>query len=129
MSRWQDVSYPLGSTLTKFVEDKGTQSVLETSIVNILLTRKGEMPWNPEFGSDFLNMVFEPADTITESDLRRICSRDVATWDDRVELLSLTFAKPDPDILNVEVVYRATKKNIDEESTFEFSTNSSGELL
>lgn len=129
MSRWKDVSYPLGNSLSKFVEDKGDRSVLETSIINILLTRKGEMPGMPEFGSDFLNMVFEPLDDITEARIEKICRRDVAKWDDRVELRNVTFSRPDPNVLNVLCEYVEVKNNITDEREFRFSTNSSGELI
>lgn len=45
-----------------------TQSQIKSNLINLLLTSKGERPFNPQFGSNFKKLLFEPlTDTLTES--------------------------------------------------------------
>jgi phage baseplate assembly protein W len=38
--------------------------------MHLILTRKGERLYNPEFGTDLLRFIFEPNDTSTYSDIK-----------------------------------------------------------
>ena len=40
-------------------------SAIKQSIVNLLLTNKGERPFNPDYGSDIRSYLFEPLDYAT----------------------------------------------------------------
>jgi phage baseplate assembly protein W len=38
--------------------------------MHLLLTRKGERFYNPEFGTDLMRFIFEPNDSLTYSDIK-----------------------------------------------------------
>jgi phage baseplate assembly protein W len=38
--------------------------------MHLILTRKGERLYNPEFGTDLLRFIFEPNDSVTYSDIK-----------------------------------------------------------
>jgi phage baseplate assembly protein W len=51
-----------------FKSTLSTQSQIKSNLINLLLTSKGERPFNPQFGSNFKRLLFEPlTDTLTES--------------------------------------------------------------
>jgi len=85
-NRWSDIAYPFGSTLSEFVQPKDDLAVLRTSIINILLTRKGERVMRPEFGCGLPDMPFEPNDP-TQVALIEQEVRDALEQDDRIVLL------------------------------------------
>jgi phage baseplate assembly protein W len=51
-----------------FKSTLSTQTQIKSNLINLLLTSKGERPFNPQFGSDFKKLLFEPlTDILTES--------------------------------------------------------------
>lgn len=66
-------------------------------VTNVINTRKGERLFNPEFGIELEDELFEVADEETSFDLLRIIADAVAEFEPRVTLLSgLSFVTPDP---------------------------------
>ena len=43
---------------------------IRADLMHLLLTRKGERLYNPEFGTDLMKYIFQPNDTITYSDIK-----------------------------------------------------------
>jgi phage baseplate assembly protein W len=43
---------------------------IRADLMHLLLTRKGERFYNPEFGTDLLKFIYEPNDTLTYSDIK-----------------------------------------------------------
>jgi phage baseplate assembly protein W len=51
-----------------FKSTLSTQAQIKSNLINLLLTSKGERPFNPRFGSDFKKLLFEPlTDVLTDS--------------------------------------------------------------
>ena len=51
-----------------FKSTLSTQTQIKSNLINLLLTSKGERPFNPQFGSNFKRLLFEPlTDILTES--------------------------------------------------------------
>ena len=51
-----------------FKSTLSTQAQIKSNLINLLLTNKGERPYNPNFGSDLKKLLFEPlTDTLTNS--------------------------------------------------------------
>jgi len=122
------LSYPCGSTIEEFLRDKGDKSVIRSSILNILFTRRGERVMLPEFGSSLPDLVFEPNDEITEQELIRVVKDDVETWDPRIEIIGTQMHKPEtnPNQLEVTVRYRMKKTSQEDTDEFTFSVSSGG---
>ena len=47
---------------------------------NLLLTRKGERPFQPEFGSDVYSLLFENMSESLDEELKETLSKDIKFW-------------------------------------------------
>jgi phage baseplate assembly protein W len=59
---------------------------IKNSIRNILLTRRGERPFNPAFGSNLKQYLFEPADPITKASMEQEIRYSIGEQEPRVEI-------------------------------------------
>jgi phage baseplate assembly protein W len=49
-------------------DDKGA---IKSDLMHLILTRKGERLYMPEFGTNLLKYIFEPNDNVTQEDIKR----------------------------------------------------------
>jgi phage baseplate assembly protein W len=61
-------------------------AVLVNSIRNLLSTPRGSYPFDPEYGSNLYQMVFEPADRTTEESIKFETVDRIKFYDDRVKI-------------------------------------------
>ena len=59
---------------------------VEQSVENILLTNKGEKPFQPNFGSDLRRLLFELNTVVTEPQVRRTIVKALQDYEPRVEV-------------------------------------------
>jgi len=106
--RWSDIAYPWKATLIDFVTPKPDVDVLKTSIINILLTRKGERVMRPTFGSDISDMVFELNDDILLAVLGEAVREAIEMWDDRIEFVDFNAERNEHTIETKILIRNAT---------------------
>mgnify|MGYP001408833335 FL=1 len=73
---------------------KQTQTLLEqtkSNIRNLLLTRRGERLGNPTFGSELLNVVFEPINDDTQNSIEEKIRASIAEFLPHVKVVRVTF--------------------------------------
>ena len=58
------------------------------SIENILMTSPGERLFNPEFGSDIEELLFEPLDEDTTIKIENELIRAIGRWEGRIRILN-----------------------------------------
>lgn len=61
-------------------------NAVKQSIKNLLLTRPGERPFQPNLGSDLYKILFEPMDILTVEGLKGIITSCIAKYEPRVKL-------------------------------------------
>ena len=90
MSRnWADTAYAgWGPALASFVDLRDDSDVLKTSVINLVMTRRGERVMRCDFGSEILGQLHEPNDEIaavvaTES------VRSALESDDRIQMVKV----------------------------------------
>ena len=85
------------------VKDK---AAIVQAIQGILLTRKGERPFQPELGCDVQNMLFEPLDYASAGTIKQEIRETIDRYEPRVTVTKLD-CTPDFDNngYNVEVQY------------------------
>jgi phage baseplate assembly protein W len=85
------------------VKDK---AAIVQAIQGILLTRKGERPFQPELGCDVQNMLFEPLDYASAGTIKQEIRETIGRYEPRVTVEKLT-CEPDFDNngYNVEMQY------------------------
>ena len=88
------------------VKDK---AAIVQAITGILLTKKGERPFQPELGCEIQNLLFEPLDYATSANLKRLILYSIQQFEPRIEVTRLS-CKPnyDDNGFDVEMVYIIT---------------------
>ena len=68
---------------------------VKQSVKNLILTFRGERPFNPDLGSNVRALLFEPADYFTEFDLKEAIEETVLNFEPRVRLLNTDVTSED----------------------------------
>lgn len=63
-----------------FAQSQTALEATKTNLISLLLTRKGERPFEPELGSDLHSLVFAQMDTEYEANVKSAIDRAVAQW-------------------------------------------------
>ena len=63
---------------------------IKQSVKNLILTNKGERPFNPRLGSNVRGLLFEPADPFTALDIKEAIKETINNYEPRVKLLDVT---------------------------------------
>jgi len=81
-------------------------SAIKQSIVNLLMTNKGERVYQPEYGSDLRRFLFEPMDFATAAAIQNNIISTIKKFEPRIGVLSLE-ATPnfDDNGFDVEMTY------------------------
>jgi len=91
------MAYPFAGTGVAGVFDpKRVEQCYESALRNILMTEKGSVPWNPEFGSSIASFVFDLNDAITQNLLMYYAFEDIQAQEPRLRIVDL-YASFDPD--------------------------------
>ena len=84
---------------------RGDQAVKQ-SVLNILLTKRGEKPFDPNFGTNITGQLFENFDPIVETILDGEIRTSLRNHEPRVEVLNVTVdGSPDNNRLDVSVEF------------------------
>lgn len=95
---------------------------VEEAIRIILLTRAGERPMRPEFGTLLHTLVFDSNDAATAGLARRYVTEALERWEPRIAVLSVKAdADPEnPSQLNIDIRYRIRATNSERNLVFPF---------
>jgi len=90
--------------VTGDVAIKKDVEAVKQSVLNILLTNRGEKPFDPSFGSGIRSYLFENIDAVTETLIREDIVFSLNNFEPRVviEDLSVT-AKPDNNSVDISL--------------------------
>jgi hypothetical protein len=113
---WKGVALPWGPDLSSFIEPKDDTDVIKSSVLWILLTRKGERVMRPEFGTHILSMVFDPNDPGSLAAVHTEIQEAIHSQDERVELVdSEVVADPaNENQANIKVMIKNAKDPLEE---------------
>ena len=95
--RFININYPFKDSLKGFFLDlTDTEAkAIKADLLHLLLTRKGQRLYNPEFGTRLLEYIYEPYDELTFSEVREEIDTAVKTYLPQVNLDNLT-VEPSP---------------------------------
>ena len=92
---------------------------IKTSLRNILLTRLGERPFEPAFGSKVYDSLFEQIDFITLDAIASSVIDAITLWEPRVQILSVDpIAAPDENEVEVVIVFNVIGQAVQGPQTF-----------
>lgn len=66
-SKYININYPFKDSKEGFFLDLNSQdnAAIKADLLHLILTRKGQRLYNPDFGTDLLKFIFEPQDGLT----------------------------------------------------------------
>jgi len=102
---YTDVDFAFrANPITGDVSLKREIQAVKQSVLNILLTNRGERPFDPEFGSDIRKQLFENFDPITQQLISDQIRTALRNYEPRVRVLNVNInARPDRNFLDVSV--------------------------
>ena len=70
--KYININYPFKDSKKGFFLDLNADdaSAIKADLMHLLLTRKGQRLYNPDFGTDLLKFIFEPNDALTLAGLK-----------------------------------------------------------
>ena len=89
---------------------------IKASIRKIVMTRRGEIPFNPDFGCDIEGYLFEPMDAITSDNIGREIKYSINQHEPRVEILEIFVTGDESkNLYNVRITVKIVNKqeNVD----------------
>lgn len=117
------ITLPLRRSVGGYFE--ATQDILlqlKSNLTNLLLTQKGERPFQPEFGSDLHAIVFEPMTSDGLSNVQGAIESAVAQWMPFLQVDNVEVEQePDYNRVYVRITFSlSTDKNILDSITLVF---------
>ncbi|MAI37809.1 MAG: hypothetical protein CBB67_005910 [Alteromonadaceae bacterium TMED7] len=90
------------NVLTKDVSKKVDVNAVKQALKNVLLTRKGEKPFEPNYGSGVYDLLFEPMDYFIASVMQKEIETTIENYERRVRLIDVQ-CSPNFDLNQYEV--------------------------
>ena len=98
-----------------FVPTYQTRDQIKANLVNYLLTNRGERVFNPNFGADLRNLLFENILDTTTEDLRERIQNDINSFFPEVQVKQVIFDNiPDSNTINFTLTYQIVLFGIEE---------------
>lgn len=106
-----------------FKSTLSTQAQIKSNLVNLLLTNKGERPFNPQFGSDIWKSLFEPmTDTLTNS-IKEKTLTSINTYIPEIMITSMNIIpNPDTNSISIMISYKLKISGTKDQVYIDFST-------
>ena len=106
--------FPLNGNAV-FVPTYQTRDQIKANLVNYLLTNRGERVFNPNFGADLRNLLFENILDTTTEDLRERIQNDISLYFPEVQVRQIIFDNiPDSNTINFTLTYEIVLFGIEE---------------
>ncbi len=90
--RYININYPFKDSKKGFFLDLNSDdaSAIKADLMHLILTRKGQRLYNPDFGTDLLKFIFEPNDSLTLAGLKTEITTVVKKYLPKLQIDSLT---------------------------------------
>ena len=87
-----------------------TEEQAISNLKNLVLTRKGERPFQPLFGTDVYSLLFEQIGGFIEDNLKASITEDIGFWLPYILLSDVIVdAQPDSNRVNISLNFRVTE--------------------
>jgi len=106
--RFTGPAYQFGPSWALTLGPKSDLEVVFTSVVNILTTPLGTIPYDPFIGSEIPNLVFEPNDSVTQGLISYFVVRDLGRQEPRVNVVGVNTVVPvnEPHTVIITVAFQ-----------------------
>jgi len=105
------IKLPFGKKNGLFSLSYTTEEQAISNLKNLLLTRKGERPFQPEFGSDVYSQLFENIGSDLDGNLKKILSKDIKFWLPYIVIDKIDIdIEHDRNFLKIQLSFRVTEQ-------------------
>ncbi len=106
--------FPLNGNAV-FTPTYQTRDQIKANLVNYLLTNRGERVFNPNFGADLRNLLFEDVSGTTTEELRGRIQNDINSFFPEVQVKQVIFNNiPDSNTINFTLIYQIVLFGVEE---------------
>ena len=110
------VKLPFGKPKGLFAQSFTTEEQAVSNLKNLLLTRKGERPFQPLFGSDVYSLLFELIDKDIEERMSKTLSDDIKFWLPYIVIDNISIdSNPDRNSVKIQLRFRVTEQGANEQ--------------
>ena len=111
-----DFKFKLNPNTKDFVVKRGVEAVKQ-SVVNILLTAPGERPFNPYFGGNLYQYLFENFDDVTAAAIESTIINTLRNFEPRVRVIDVQVDNLDyRNALRITLEFRVITPEVQEAS-------------
>jgi phage baseplate assembly protein W len=116
-NRYINIDFPFKNSPKGFFLNlnETDQNAIKADLMHLLLTRKGQRLYNPDFGTDLLRYIFEPNDERTLAEVKEEVATSVKKYLPKLLVTSLTVTKSDENehVATIRLDYRITDNVFD----------------
>ena len=110
------VTLPFGKINGLFNLSYSTEEQSISNLKNLLLTRKGERPFQPEFGTDVYSLMFEQIDSNLSEALAETLNEDINFWLPYIIIDNINVeVEVDKHYVNISLEFRVTEQGANEQ--------------
>jgi|TARA_B100000767_G_C19265814_1_gene329158 phage baseplate assembly protein W len=110
------VKLPFGKPNGLFSLSYTTEEQAVSNLKNLLLTRKGERPFQPLFGSDVYSQLFENIDLNLSDRISETLSKDIKFWLPYIVIDNIDIeTEPDRNFVRIKLRFRVTEQGANRE--------------
>ena len=90
--RYININYPFKDSTKGFFLDLNSDdnAAIKADLMHLILTRKGQRLYNPDFGTDLLRFIFEPNDGLTLSDIKQEITNVVKKYLPKLQITDIS---------------------------------------
>lgn len=80
--KYININYPFKNSPKGFFLDLNSddRAAIKADLMHLILTRRGQRLYNPDFGTDLLRFIFEPDDSLTLSQIKEEITNSVKKY-------------------------------------------------
>tara|TARA_B110000285_G_C14781207_1_gene448594 strand:+ start:97 stop:537 length:441 start_codon:yes stop_codon:yes gene_type:complete len=110
------VMLPFGKLNGLFTLSYSTEEQAISNLKNLLLTRKGERPFQPEFGTNVYSLMFEQIDTNLAESLADTLNDDIKYWLPYIIIDNINVeVEVDKHYVSISLEFRVTEQGANEQ--------------
>jgi phage baseplate assembly protein W len=97
MAKYININYPFKDSPKGFFLDLNSDdaSAIKADLMHLILTRKGQRLYSPDFGTDLLKFIFEPEDGLTLNGIKSEITTVVKRYLPKLQIDEITVLQSD----------------------------------
>ena len=116
---YKDIDLTFAAKSSGEIFKKTDAAAVKQAVKNLMLTNHFEKPFQPRFGANLRDLLFDLADDEAEEDIEERCKLAIGVFEPRAEALNVTaIANPDRNSIQVVLEFRV----INTEELVKFTT-------